>query len=61
MQVRFVMRFVAKILPVALEPEKIPALLVKVRAIYDLPVAPDGRENCKDCVLLNKLVGVIAQ
>lgn len=54
------MKFIAKVLPVALELETIPSLLAKVRAIFDLPVAPDGRTDCKDCVLLDKLVEIIA-
>jgi hypothetical protein len=56
----FSMKFVAKILPVALELETIPPLLAKVRAIFDLPVAPDGKTDCKDCVLLNNLMEIAA-
>ncbi len=54
----FAMRFTAKVLPVELALEKIPPLLAKVRAIYDLPVAPDGKTDCKDCVLLNNLMEI---
>ena len=56
----FSMKFIAKVLPVALELETIPSLLAKVRAIFDLPVAPDGKADCKDCASLNKLMEIAA-
>ena len=45
----FAMRFSAKVLPIPLEPDKIPPLLGRVRAIYDLPFPPTGKAGCKDC------------
>jgi hypothetical protein len=57
----FSIRFSAKLVPVRLDMESIPRLLQRVRSLADLPVVPDGRANCKDCALLNKLVEVIAQ
>lgn len=56
----FAMRFVPKLVPVALELENTPRLLQRVREIADAPVAPEGRADCKDCLLLDRLVGVIA-
>ena len=55
----FAMRFKAKILPVELEPDKIPPLLGRVREIYDMPFPPTGRAECKDCGLLAGLVGML--
>ena len=55
----FAMRFTAKILPVELALEKIPPLMAKVRAIYDLPFPPDSRPGCKDCRLLGNLVEML--
>lgn len=53
----FAMRFAAKVFPVALDMDSIPPLLARVRAIYDQPSAPEGRPDCKDCRLLNELLG----
>lgn len=55
----FAMKFVAKVLPVALEPDKIPPLLARVRTIFDLPFPPSGRAGCKDCRLLDGLVELL--
>ena len=52
----FAMRFSAKVLPVALEPDKIPPLLARVREIYDLQFPPTGRAGCKDCRSLEELL-----
>ena len=52
----FSMKFVAKVLPVALETKTIPPLLARARAIYDLAAPPTGRAGCKDCGLLDRLV-----
>ena len=54
----FAMRFNAKVLPVALEPETIPPLLARVREIYDLPFPPTGRAGCKDCRSLEELLAL---
>lgn len=56
----FSMRFAAKLVPVPLDMENIPRLLQQVRAIADSTVAPDGRPDCKDCGLLEKLVEIAA-
>ena len=54
----FAVRFVPKLVPVALELGRIPELLQRVREIANAPVAPDGRENCKDCELLSNLMEI---
>lgn len=49
----FSMSFTAKLLPLPLEPGRIPRLLKEVRRIHDQPDLPDGRPGCKDCLLLD--------
>jgi hypothetical protein len=56
----FAVRFVPKLVPVPLGMERIPNLLQRVREIADATVAPEGRKDCVDCGLLEKLVGVAA-
>jgi hypothetical protein len=55
----FSMRFIAKVLPVELNPNSIPPLLARVRKIYDLPYASAGRPGCRDCRLLDGLVELL--
>ena len=46
----FSMGFKAKLVPLALDPERIiPPLVKEVRRIADLDQAPRGRQGCKDC------------
>jgi hypothetical protein len=52
----FLMEFSAHIVPVELKPERIPALLAKVREIYDHKRPPQSREGCEDCGLLKGLI-----
>lgn len=52
----FVLEFSAHIRRVDLAPEKIPALLAKVREIYDLTRPPNPLEGCCDCTLLQGLI-----
>ncbi len=54
----FLMGFTAKVLPVTLNPEVVPALLRKVREIGDLKEIPEGHQECKDCSLLDGLLSV---
>lgn len=55
----FSLKFGATLVPVSNRAGKlIPELLQRARKIYDSPKPPKGRENCKDCGLLNKLVTV---
>ncbi len=54
----FVMRFRANILPVERDDALVPSLLARAKAIYDLPQPPDGRDECKDCGLLEKIAVV---
>jgi hypothetical protein len=53
----FSMKFTARILPVELNLSMIPPLLKLARAICDIEEAPEGRSGCKDCKLLNELMG----
>src|ERR1051325_2528570 len=52
----FAMKFRAKVLPLALEPERIPPLLARLRHYAELPCAPERREGCKDCLLVDRLI-----
>ena len=54
----FSMHFSGKLVPIELNPSKIPELLSKVREIYNMTKPPDGAEGCKDCQLLELLIGV---
>lgn len=54
----FNMTFAARILPIELNLDMIPPLLKRARQIYDMEEAPEGREGCKDCGLLNTLIGL---
>jgi PD-(D/E)XK nuclease superfamily len=60
-QAGFVMEFWAHIVPVDLKPKKIPALLRKVREIYDLKRPPKSRAGCANCALMKNLIEVAAQ
>jgi hypothetical protein len=57
----FAIRFAPKLVPVELDMGRIPPLLHLVRVSADSPVALDGREGCKDCALLDKLVETIGR
>ncbi|MGP8075729.1 MAG: PD-(D/E)XK nuclease family protein [Thermoplasmata archaeon] len=52
----FRMGFQAKVVPVDLEPGKIPPLLRQARRIYDEKAPPDGAKGCKDCAKFDALV-----
>jgi hypothetical protein len=54
----FQMEFSAHIRPVELAPDKIPALLAKVREICDRKRPPQPQKGCKDCALLQSLIDV---
>jgi hypothetical protein len=52
----FLMGFSGHVLELKLEAEEIiPPLLKKVRDIYDLDTAPSGKQDCRDCNLLEQL------
>lgn len=57
----FVMEFSTHIVPVDLKPMKIPALLAKVREIFDLERPPKSRAGCQDCALLKNLIELGSQ
>jgi hypothetical protein len=54
----FAMGFAASIHAVELRPDSIPALLARVRDIYELPAPPEANESCRDCASLNNLIEV---
>lgn len=47
------MGFRAKLLPIERDVELVPALLMQAKAIYESPVAHNGRDGCRDCELLD--------
>lgn len=53
----FMMEFAAKILQVPMNPDSVPSLLQKVREIFDLDHPPQPSQGCKDCTLLDSLIG----
>lgn len=52
----FRMAFTCKTLEIPLNMKKIPALLKKVRAVYDLKKPPKGIKECGDCEALDEMV-----
>jgi hypothetical protein len=52
----FRMGFQAKIVPVALDPGKIPPLLRRARRIFDAKKPPAGARGCDDCANFDTLV-----
>lgn len=48
----FTMGFRARLLPLELDPDLVPELLVKAKAIYQLPEPPASRDGCRDCGLM---------
>jgi len=55
----FYMEFIGNLHKVELNPDKIiPPLLKQVRSIVNARTMPAGIENCKDCVLLDKVMQV---
>jgi hypothetical protein len=57
----FLMGFAGHVLELKLEAEDIiPPLLKRVRDIYDQKTPPHGKENCRDCGLLEQLVFMLS-
>lgn len=54
----FDMGFDAYLLEVPLVPESVRPLLVRARSLYDLPEAPPGREGCRNCGQVERLVSL---
>jgi hypothetical protein len=52
----FTMPFSVSVHPVEMKHEQLPPLYHKAREIYELPVAPEGREGCEDCKRLENLM-----
>ena len=56
----FSMDFHARVVPVDPEPERlIPPLLRQAARIYDMPTPPPGRNNCRDCEAMGRLLAAI--
>jgi len=56
----FFMPFAGKILQLQLNLDMIPEFLRKVRNLYDQPSPPQSKEECKDCLLLDNLIEMLA-
>lgn len=52
----FSMHFNTKIVPLHLQPDIIPPLLMRARQIANLTQTPEGRHGCKDCGRLERLL-----
>lgn len=52
--------FSEKTLPISVKTDVIPPLLEKVREIYDLPQAPNGKDGCKDCQAIDSIVEMLS-
>lgn len=53
---RFFLEFSPKLKPVKPQPNLIPPLLRRVRAICDSPASPTARPGCRDCCTLERLI-----
>jgi hypothetical protein len=56
----FKMPFGIKVVPVGLKPDKVLPLMKKARTIYDNKELPKGRDGCKDCECLVKLLETLS-
>ena len=57
----FRMDFVARILPVKIDPDLTPSLSHRARELVDLEHPPEGRPACRDCELLKGLIEVASR
>lgn len=57
----FAMGLAANILDVPLRPGLVQPLLARTREIYELERGPTGRAGCKDCPLVEGLIGLFAR
>jgi len=55
----FDMGFSAAVHWVDLDIDSIRLLLARARELYQLPVAPEGRQGCRDCISLDNLIATI--
>ena len=53
------MGFNVSIYPVRIDNSMTSSLLARVRELYELKKSPTGSEGCKNCVLLDELIGVV--
>ncbi len=56
----FKLHFSQRMFPIPLKIGMIPALLEKVRELYDLPRAPAGKNGCKDCQAIDSIVRILS-
>ena len=57
----FSMDFHARVVPVDVAPERlVPPLLRQAARIYDMPTPPPGRNNCRDCEAMGRLLAALA-
>lgn len=54
----FDIAFAAHVLPINMDPGMIDPLLARVRELYDMPSAPPGRPDCKDCARVATLLSL---
>lgn len=45
---------------VELQPERVPPLLARARDLYEMETPPAPREGCRDCALVDQMVGWLA-
>jgi hypothetical protein len=55
----FLMAFSANSQPVEVNRDMVEPMLFRVREIYDLDSAPDGTSGCKECQLVDAMVGLL--
>ena len=56
----FSMDFNARVVPVDVDPERlVPPLLRQAARIHDMPTPPRGRNNCRDCEAMGRLLAAI--
>ncbi len=54
----YMMGFVANVHEVTLDVGILRPLLAMTREIYDMKISPSGRPGCKDCQLIDQLIGI---
>jgi len=56
----FVLPFSIHVVPVERRPELLPPLLARVREFADMPAPPAARPGCRECELLDTLIGHVS-
>ena len=57
----FELGFSAVIQQVPRDPDKVKKLLREARMMHDLPAPPAGRDGCKNCLLLERMLKVMGK